>query len=102
MSNNEKQADSNAEDQLDENITAESEEVGQDQDVHLLLEDARNKADQHWNDLFRQIWIIYANVILVILRMRTSLAWRSSSRKYYLYGTVWQWRLQLERMTMLI
>ena len=53
MSNNEKQADSNAEDQLDENITAESEEVGQDQDVHLLLEDARNKADQHWNDLLR-------------------------------------------------
>jgi len=53
MSNNEKQADSNAEDQLDENITAESEEAGQDQDVHLLLEDARNKADQHWNDLLR-------------------------------------------------
>ncbi len=54
MSNNEKQPDINSEDPLDENVETESDQAGQpEQDVHLLLEDARSKADQHWNDLLR-------------------------------------------------
>jgi len=56
MSNNENQPEINSEDVPDDNIAAESDQAGQvdqDQDVHLLLEDARNKADQHWNDLLR-------------------------------------------------
>jgi len=53
MSDNEKQAeDTGQEEQLEEggqNTAAE----GEHEDIHLLLEDARNKADSHWNDLLR-------------------------------------------------
>lgn len=51
MSDNEKQAELNEEGRLEEDESVELE--GPDEDIHLLLEDARNKADSHWNDLLR-------------------------------------------------
>ncbi|NOY66572.1 MAG: nucleotide exchange factor GrpE [Gammaproteobacteria bacterium] len=57
MSENEKQTEENEELQSDDGITPESsgenEEATAPEDVHLLLEDARNKADEHWNELLR-------------------------------------------------
>jgi molecular chaperone GrpE len=54
MSNNEKQTDIPENDQPDEAITEATEQQGHaDEDIHLLLEDARSKVDQHWNDLLR-------------------------------------------------
>ncbi|HEC29652.1 MAG TPA: nucleotide exchange factor GrpE [Gammaproteobacteria bacterium] len=55
MSDNEKQAELNEEGKLeeDESIELEGEQEEPDEDIHLLLEDARNKADSHWNDLLR-------------------------------------------------
>ena len=53
MSNNEKQAgEIESEEQLDDNEQV-TESAGEHEDVHLLLEDARNKADSHWNELLR-------------------------------------------------
>lgn len=57
MSENEKQTEENEELQSDDEITSESsgenEGATAPEDVHLLLEDARNKADEHWNELLR-------------------------------------------------
>ncbi len=55
MSDNEKQAELNEEGKLEEgeSIELEGEQEEPDEDIHLLLEDARNKADSHWNDLLR-------------------------------------------------
>ena len=55
MSNKDKQAEINEEEQLAEGADAGNgqDTEAQDADVHLLLEDARNKADAHWNDLLR-------------------------------------------------
>jgi len=58
MSNKDKQAEINEEDQLGEGENADSGQgtrsgVEGEDDIHLLLEDARNKADEHWNDLLR-------------------------------------------------
>ena len=55
MSNKDKQAEINEEEQLAEGADADNGQgtEGQEEDVHLLLEDARNKADAHWNDLLR-------------------------------------------------
>jgi len=48
MSDNDKQAEMNEADTQEESQEAESSE-----ELHLLLEDARNKADEHWNELLR-------------------------------------------------
>jgi molecular chaperone GrpE len=54
MSNKDKQAEINEEEQLEEGAEREAgHATGTEEDVHLLLEDARNKADAHWNDLLR-------------------------------------------------
>ena len=54
MSDKEKQAEVNEELQAEDEVTTESnEDVTAEGDVHLLLEDARNKADEHWNELLR-------------------------------------------------
>jgi len=48
MSDNDKQAEMNEADTQEESQEAEGSE-----ELHLLLEDARNKADEHWNELLR-------------------------------------------------
>jgi len=58
MSNKDKQAEINEEDQLGEGVNADAGQdatsgAGGEDDIHLLLEDARSKADEHWNDLLR-------------------------------------------------
>ena len=54
MSDNEKQVDTSESDQAVEEIAAAGEQqAAGDEDIHLLLEDARNKADEHWNALLR-------------------------------------------------
>ena len=54
MSNNEKQTDMSENDQPGEDMTEATEQQGHaDEDIHLLLEDARSKVDQHWSDLLR-------------------------------------------------
>jgi len=54
MSDKEKQAELNEEISSDDEVTTESNEpVDGSEDVHLLLEDARNKADEHWNEILR-------------------------------------------------
>lgn len=57
MSDKENQAEENEALQPEEEIIPESSEDNGDaaasEDVHLLLEDARNKADEHWNELLR-------------------------------------------------
>lgn len=54
MSDNEKQVDMPDSDQSGEEITEAGGQAAEgDEDIHLLLEDARNKADEHWNDLLR-------------------------------------------------
>lgn len=53
MSNNEKQTDMQDNDQPVEDLNEDKEQGQADEDIHLLLEDARNKVDQHWNDLVR-------------------------------------------------
>ncbi len=54
MSNKDKQVEASDQDQGEEaQIDSAEETASADEDVHLLLEDARNKADQHWNDLLR-------------------------------------------------
>ncbi len=54
MSNNEKQTEVSDNDQSEEDMTeAQEPQAAADEDIHLLLEDARNKADEHWNDLLR-------------------------------------------------
>lgn len=54
MSDNEKQTDMQGSDQPAEDMAEAAEQHDHaDEDIHLLLEDARNKVDQHWNDLVR-------------------------------------------------
>jgi len=48
MSDNDKQAEMNEAETQEESQEAEGSE-----ELHLLLEDARNKADEHWNELLR-------------------------------------------------
>lgn len=71
MSNKDKQAEINEDNQLEDEVSAEQQQDteldnGADEDIHLLLEDARNKADTHWNDLLR------TQADLENLRKRTS------------------------------
>jgi len=54
MSDKENQAEVNEEMSSEEEITTESsEEVEGSEEIHLLLEDARSKADEHWNEILR-------------------------------------------------
>lgn len=54
MSNKENQTEVNEDSQSEEEqVVGSTDEVATDEDVHLLLEDARNKADEHWNELLR-------------------------------------------------
>jgi len=55
MSEKENQADFEEELESSEESEAEStaESAEAPEDIHLLLEDARNKADEHWNELLR-------------------------------------------------
>ena len=50
MSDNDKQAEMNETEVPEECQETEAENP---EDLHLLLEDARNKADEHWNELLR-------------------------------------------------
>ena len=51
MSDKENQAELEEDLQSGEEVDAETAEAPED--IHLLLEDARNKADEHWNELLR-------------------------------------------------
>lgn len=56
MSDNEKNAEEVFEEQHEESQEESSQvevEAQTDEDIHLMLEDARNKADEHWNELLR-------------------------------------------------
>jgi len=55
MSDNDKQAEMNEAEALDDEgqETEANESAEGTEDLHLLLEDARNKADEHWNELLR-------------------------------------------------
>ena len=53
MSDNENKTESDEQDSLEQQAVEPGEGQETEEDIHLLLEDARNKADAHWNDLLR-------------------------------------------------